>query len=453
MASTSPFFHREVLDDLMKWKNSPRYGKIIEGCPRVGKTTLALEFAKQFDEYLYIDFATCDDAIKDCFETKLGQDLSDFYFYFEVATQKRLSKGSLVIFDNIDLCPRAFSALQLLVGDGRYSYLSIKENRISKKDTPHVHIPADQNYILLRPLSFEEFLYARGKDLLAESYRDNPFSGSPLLHQKLREEFLLYLIVGGMPEAVSAFVATSDFDETERVKTNILKSWLKYIDTYAEDEAIACKKLMRELRSLETRRGAYDFSSLGYKHEDAIAAALFWLETSYMTISSSKLDSLFISDERFYLADTGLFFTLLNPEAKIATSKAFKNILWPKNDQISPIYLENACAVALSQGSSRIRRIHWWGDDWQGDELGAFSPFILINWKAMFEESISAYSPPFFKKEKDRACIESLEKNGYDVWKPAFVGLDSLLVEKNQITYPAYLLEKWDEFIDVSGEN
>ena len=226
-------FRRKVYDELLEWKNnrSKKYALLIRGARRVGKSTIVEEFAnKEFRSYILIDFAHTSTAIKTLFD-----DMSDLDFFFlqlQQLTGKRLYKGeSVIIFDEVQLFPQARQAIKYLVADGRYRYMETGSLLSIRKNTKDILIPSEEHKIDMYPMDFEEFLWATGDEITADTIRyliKNKKASGNTLHRNLMRKFRLYMLVGGMPQAIETYLEDNNLQVVDETKREI-------IDLYEED--------------------------------------------------------------------------------------------------------------------------------------------------------------------------------------------------------------------------
>ena len=220
---------RKIYDTLTLWKNEEagHTAMLIDGARRVGKSYIAEEFAKaEYKSYILIDFNRIPKEITDLFELYLN-DLDTFFLYLSNYYNVKLyERETLVIFDEVQLFPRARSAIKYLVADGRYDYLETGSLMSIKANTKDIVIPSEERHIKMFPLDFEEFLWALDNQLLMDFIRQCFQEHKPMgqaLHRKAMDYFRQYLVVGGMPQAVQAYVQTKDFERVDRIKRDILK--------------------------------------------------------------------------------------------------------------------------------------------------------------------------------------------------------------------------------------
>ncbi len=226
-------FKRKIYDRILRWKeeSAGKYALLIEGARRIGKSTIAEEFAKnEYEEYLILDFANIDEDILNLFNRM--SDLNRFFFELQALSGKSLpQRKSVIIFDEIQFCPKARQAIKYLVKDGRYDYIETGSLISIRKNVEGILIPSEETRIQMYPMDFEEFLWAIGKsptfDFIRNAYESLEALGDTM-HRAIMRDFRLYMLVGGMPQAVNAYLDTVDFTQVDAAKRSILE--LYYAD-------------------------------------------------------------------------------------------------------------------------------------------------------------------------------------------------------------------------------
>ena len=226
-------FKRKIYDEILEWKEkrSSKYALLIKGARRVGKSTIAEEFAKnEFKSYILIDFAHTSKAIIELFDDMY--DLDFFFLQLQQLTGIRLYKNeSVIIFDEVQLFPKARQAIKYLVADGRYKYIETGSLLSIKKNTKDILIPSEEHKISMYPMDFEEFLWAIGDEVTADTIRlllKNKRAAGNAMHRNLMRIFRLYMLVGGMPQAIETYLEQNNLQAVDEVKREI-------IDLYEED--------------------------------------------------------------------------------------------------------------------------------------------------------------------------------------------------------------------------
>ena len=218
---------------MLEWKNnySDRYALMIKGARRVGKSTIAEEFAKnEYKSYICIDFARTSKEIIGLFDDTYNLDF--FFLQLQQYTGTILYEHeSVIIFDEVQLLPKARQAIKYLVADGRYSYIETGSLLSIKKNTENILIPSEEHKISMFPMDFEEFLWAIGDEVTAKTISyllEHKKSAGNAMHRQLMRTFRLYMLIGGMPQAISAYLDRNNLQIVDEVKREI-------IDLYEED--------------------------------------------------------------------------------------------------------------------------------------------------------------------------------------------------------------------------
>ena len=226
-------FTRKIYREILEWKEnrSDKYALLVKGARRVGKSTIVEEFAKkEFKSYIMIDFAHVSKDIKDLFE-----DTYDLDFFFlqlqQLSGTKLYEKESVIIFDEVQLLPKARQAIKYLVADGRYKYIETGSLLSIKKNTKDILIPSEEHKISMYPMDFEEFLWAIGDEVSIETIKillEKKRSAGNAIHRNLMRIFRLYMLIGGMPQAVETYLEKNNLQAVDEIKREI-------VDLYEED--------------------------------------------------------------------------------------------------------------------------------------------------------------------------------------------------------------------------
>lgn len=249
-------FKRKVYDCLKAWKEESdgTSAIMIEGARRVGKSTVVEEFAREeYDDYILIDFSTAEQAVKANFENISNMDT--FFRNLFVLTGKTLeNRKGVIIFDEVQFFPKARQSIKQLVKDGRFDYIETGSLISIQKNVKDILIPSEEENIKMYPMDFEEFLWAMGNKVIVDTCRDAFEKRKPLgndIHRKILKEFRVYMAVGGMPQAVKAYVDGKTYRQIDRVKKGILRLYtndLKKHDSEDGDRAeIVFKSIPEQL--------------------------------------------------------------------------------------------------------------------------------------------------------------------------------------------------------------
>ena len=318
-------FKRKALDLLKDWKENyaPKYAALLEGARRVGKSTIAEEFAKQnYRSYIKIDFANIDDDLLSAFKDITKLDV--FFLRLQTITGVNLyPHESVIIFDEIQLHPKTRQAIKYLVADGRFHYIETGSLISIKRNVEGIVIPSEELKIQMFPLDFEEFLWAVGK---AASYKlvENCYFGEKPLdavdHRMMMEYFRQYLVVGGMPQAVEAFVRERRLEEVEFAKKLILDLYYEDVGKYAGRLKNKVRAIWRAIPgelSLQDKRFSPGAVERGVRMRE-LDAPFDWLASSMTVnlaynVTDPNVGFALAADHegmKCYLADTGLLVSM-----------------------------------------------------------------------------------------------------------------------------------------------
>ena len=361
---------RKIYDALVNWKNenAGSTALLIDGARRVGKSYIAEEFAKtEYRSYIMIDFNKTPQEIKDLFENYLN-DLDTFFMYLSSFYNVKLyERETLIILDEVQLFPRARSAIKYLVADGRYDYIETGSLMSIKKNVSDILIPSEEHHIKMFPLDFEEFLWAFDNDLLMDYIRKCFDKKQPMgqaLHRKAMDYFRQYMIVGGMPQAVQKYIQTRDFDKTDRIKRDILELYRADIAKHAEGYEMKVLQIFDDIPAqLQKHDKKFRLSSL--KKEARFRdyeSAVFWLSDAMITNmcynTSSPEIGLKLNMNRLtfkcYMADTGLLISHSFDENGIVSEDIYKKLLFDKLEFNKGMIVENIVAQMLTASGHKL---------------------------------------------------------------------------------------------------
>lgn len=347
---------RKIYDQLLLWKNK-RKGKsamMIEGARRVGKSYIVKEFAqKEYKSYILIDFFKVGDDIKDLFKN-YKDNLDMLFTYLSTYFSTKLyPRESIIVFDEIEFCPAARAAIKYLVEDGRYDYLetgsllgmkmSTKKKRKKNEKKEDYLVPSEEESMVMHPMDFEEFLWAMGEESLMDFVRMKFAAQEPVgqsMHRKLMDYFRLYMIIGGMPQAILEYLDTKSFEDVDRVKRQILNLYYNCIDNYAGVHTAKVRAIYEAIPGqLQLHEHKFQLSDL---NKDArfrdYDSSFFWLRDAKMvniafnTTEPSIGLGLKQKDNslKCYMNDTGLMISHAFDERGIVSEQLYQKILKDK---------------------------------------------------------------------------------------------------------------------------
>lgn len=367
-------FKRKALVKLKYWKEkkAPKYAVLLEGARRVGKSTIAEEFAKQeYKSYIKIDFANVRKEILDVFEDIAEPDI--FFLRLQTATGITLHKReSVIIFDEIQLMPKVRQAIKYLVADGRYDYIETGSLISIKKNVKDIVIPSEEIKIQVYPMDYEEFMWATGNEtyqVLKELYKRGKAVGNSL-NRKLMRDFRVYMAVGGMPQAVAAYVEGKNFTEIDEVKREIINL---YKDDFFKIDGTGLIGRMYESvpTQLATDKRSYVISAAtGKKKVDKDIERLYNMLDSktvlpcYNVLNPSVTLSQTMDNQTFklYLADTGLFTTMIFSSSGETDENIYTKLLSDSLPADLGYLYENAVAQVIN-AAGRPLYYHTWRKD------------------------------------------------------------------------------------------
>ena len=220
-------FRRKIYEDMLNWKNEQKgeTALLVEGARRIGKSTIVEEFAKrEYDSYMFIDFSVASPEVVRRFDDL--SNIEDLFTYLQFRYNVTLQEGkSVVIFDEVQMAPKARQAIKHLVKDGRYHYIETGSLISIRKNVMDIVIPSEETRLQMFPMDYEEFRWALGDDTTVGLLRQAFIKMRPLgddIHRQMMRNFRLYMLVGGMPQAVAKYIETRSLAEVDRVKRNII---------------------------------------------------------------------------------------------------------------------------------------------------------------------------------------------------------------------------------------
>lgn len=360
---------RKINDTLLKWKNSrSKSALLIDGARRVGKSYVAEEFAKtNYKTYIAIDFNIAPKEITDLFCNYL-HDLDTLFMRLSTFYHTKLYKEeSLIIFDEVQMFPKARGAIKYLVADGRYDFIETGSLMSIKKNVKDIIIPSEEWHINMYPMDFEEFLWALGDETLIPFLKDCFEKKKPvgqLIHRRAMDCFRQYLMIGGMPQAVSEFIETRDFEEADRVKRNILTLYRDEIAKHSERNAFEIESIFDEIPAqLSKHEKKFKLSDIKsganmrrYRQPFNWLADAMIVNNCYNSAEPNV--GLKLNMERktlkCYMADTGLLISHAFDENGIVSEEIYKKLLFDKLSVNNGMIMENIVAQMLTAAGHRL---------------------------------------------------------------------------------------------------
>ena len=361
-------FKRKLYDKLLDWKTN-RKGKtavMIEGARRVDKSTLAKQFAEnEYESYVLIDFSI---ASKDII--KLFDYINDLEYFF-MQLQFRLGVSliehkSLIIFDEVQKCPKARQAIKHLVADGRYDYIETGSLISIHKNVKDIVIPSEEEKMILNPMDYEEFKWAQDDTVFYPQLKilfDKKIAIGDAVTRKLMRDFRIYMVVGGMPQAVSEYIDSHNLQEVDRVKRSIIQ--LYEDDFYKIDPSGRISSLFDAIPAqLNSNASRYQTASVigdnaGTEKVLQLISELRESRTINMAYHANDPGvgmslSMDVSKYKMYVADTGLFITLAFKDKDFTENIIYQKLMSDKLDANLGYVYENMVAQMLTAAGNRL---------------------------------------------------------------------------------------------------
>ncbi len=335
---------RKIYKKLLDWKNESQGKKaiMIEGARRIGKSTICEEFGKnEYESYILVDFAKKDMEVEKYFNSYIN-DLDTFFMLLQTHFGiKLIPRKSLIIFDEVQMFPQARAAIKYLVADGRYDYIETGSLISIKENVKDIVIPSEERHINMYPLDFEEFASALGEELLIEYIRKCFDKKEPLersMHNQAMILFHQYMLVGGMPMPVVAFIENKkDFTEADREKRDILKLYredIMKINARYRSKVLAIFDQIPGFLSQHEKRVMFKQLQDG-SYAEQYEETFFWLSDSMISnecfLCNDPNVGLSLNETRSYvkcyMGDTGLLLSHAFDENELLEDEVYKQIL------------------------------------------------------------------------------------------------------------------------------
>ena len=362
--------YRKAYDKLIEWKTTSkgRSALLIEGARRVGKTTIAEKFGKEnYKSYIIVDFAKASRQVFDDFYDNLNH-LDIFFQVLSLEYNTRLyQRESLIIFDEIQKFPKAREAIKYLVADGRYDYIETGSLISIKENVQDIVIPSEEDRLEMYPLDFEEFLIAEGEELLLEYIKKcygEKKALDPAYHKKASRCIREYMLVGGMPQSVIAYISNGkDFHAADIEKRRIIALYRDDIRKAANKYSSKVSRLFENLSGfLSTHEKRIVFSRIDEGSSDKYDDPIFWLGDSMICnvcyrCNDPNVGFALNEDEAFvkcYMGDTGLLVSLAFSENEISSSGLYRDIMNGKLSLNEGMLHENLIAQILVSNGKKL---------------------------------------------------------------------------------------------------
>ena len=437
-------FKRKIYTQLLQWKeeDSGSTAVLIKGPRRVGKSTIAEQFAKnEYKSYILIDFGKANKDVR-----RLFDDVSDLDYLFnnlQVMFRTQLTpRKSAIIFDEVQRCPNARQAIKYLVQDGRYDYIETGSLISIRKNVSDIIIPSEEVPVEMHPLDYEEFRWALGDfatmPLLKAALNDKkPLSDA--VNRQMMRDFRLYMLVGGMPQAVATYLTTKSLAKVDRVKRNIInlyESDFMKIDPSGNASAIF-KHIPSELTSNSSRYQVTRATIEG--RASALSETIFEMKESlvvniaYHANDPSVGLPLHQDTNRYkiFLCDTGLFVTLAFWDKKFTDNTICQKLLSDKLSADLGYVYENVVAQMLKAGGYELfyytfpteSEKHNYEIDFILSDGAKITPIEVKSSGYKTHVSLDEFCKKFSSRIKNRLLIytKDLKRDGETSYIPAYM--------------------------------
>ena len=396
-------FKRKIYDKFLEWKKNSdgKTALLVEGARRIGKSTIVEEFAKnEYESYILIDFTKASQEV-----FKIFDDISDLNYIFmrlQLIYHKELhERKSLVIFDEVQFCPKARQAIKHLVADHRYDYMETGSLISIRKNVKDILIPSEERTVQMYPMDYEEFKWALGDTVTIKLLRESFEKYQPLgddLNRTMMRDFRLYMLVGGMPKAVSTYIETNNMRLVDEEKRDILR--LYESDFMKIDSSGKAALLFKSIPSqLEKNASRYQVSSvLANQRNSTVLELISEMESSKTVLVSYKSDdpnaglmrTKDLENFKLFVCDTGLFTTMVFMDKDFTENIIYEKLLSGKLSVNLGYLYENVVAQILKANGN-----------------------ALFYYTFLDEKSRHNFEIDFLLARKNKVCPIEIKSSGY----------------------------------------
>ena len=400
-------YKRKIYSKLLEWKKESdgNTALLIEGARRIGKSTVVETFAKEnYKSYILIDFSKASKEVKELFD-----DVSDLEYIFLrlqlIYKTDLYLRDSVIIFDEVQLCPMARQAIKHLVKDHRYDYIETGSLISIKKNIKDILIPSEERRVSMFPMDFEEFLWATGDTSTPKILKSIIEKKVPLgdaVHRRLMRDFRLYMLVGGMPQAVECYNETNNFKKVDEVKRDILKL---YEDDFRKIDATGRITMLFNgiPAQLNTNASRYQVSSvlLGERANTILELIADMVDSKIVQIAYHANDpnvglanAKDLRRFKLFLTDTGLLTTLVFKDKDFTENIIYEKLLSDKlSVNLGYIYENIVAQILATNGNS------------------------LYYYTFLNDSTKHNYEIDFLLSKKNKICPIEVKSSGYNTHK------------------------------------
>ena len=403
-------FKRKVYGKLKEWKelSAGTSALLLEGARRIGKSTIVEEFAKnEYDDYMILDFARENQDIKENFIENMG-DLNTFFRNLFMLKGRALKgKNCVLIFDEVQLFPQARQAIKYLVADGRFDYIETGSLISIKKNVKDILIPSEEYRVKMYPMDFEEYLWALGDEItiptVKNSFEERKALGDTI-HRKIMKTFRTYMVVGGMPQAVDAYVSGKTYAQIDFVKRNIISLYEEDLAKYDTENREKASVIFRTIpEQLENKNSHFKMSLIdkNARYQNYVDAVSFISEAMIgnecINITKPEVALELFADRsnfKLYMGDTGLLVTQIMKNRDSTDEDLYKALVIDNLGINQGMIIENIVAQMLRAS---------------GHDL-YFHEYLYKAEKAVKEKK---YEIDFMIVKKKKICPIEVKSSGY----------------------------------------
>ncbi|MBU5480618.1 ATP-binding protein [Blautia sp. MSJ-19] len=356
-------FRRKAYAKLLQWKElaAGTSAVLLEGARRIGKSTIVEEFAKnEYDDYMILDFARENRDVQNLFIDDMDDMDSFFRNLFLLKGRDLKGKNCVLIFDEVQLFPQARQAIKYLVADGRYDYIETGSLISIRKNIQNILIPSEEYRIKMYPMDFEEYLWALGDTVTFAAIKNSYEKRKPLgdsIHRKIMKKFRTYMVIGGMPQAVSAFVEGKTFAQIDFIKRNILSLYEEDLAKYDQDNREKASVVFRTIpEQLENKNSHFKFSLIdkNARYQNYVDAVSFVSESMMgnecINVTKPEVALELFADRsnfKLYMGDTGLLVTQIMKSRDETDEDLYKALIIDNLGINQGMIIENMVAQML----------------------------------------------------------------------------------------------------------
>lgn len=447
-------FKRKIYDKLLDWKKISQGDRaiLIEGARRIGKSTVVKEFAQnEYKSFIFIDFNIAAETVKSAFINYMS-DLDTFFMILSAEYGVTLyRRDSVIVFDEVQKFPIARQAIKYLVADGRYDYIETGSLISIKENVSDITIPSEERRMFMYPMDLEEFGWALGEKELMEYIRKCYIEEIPLEHNLHTKSMLIlrqYILVGGMPKSLSAYLENDrNFEKADIEKRDILnlyKEDIMKIKAGYRSSVLAIFDQIPAFLSKSERRVVMSNLQKGSafpKYHDTF----YWLADSMIVNEcfncSDPNVGLSLNEDRTYIkcymGDTGLLISHTFDENEIADEQLYKEILLGKLSVNEGMFYENVVAQMLVAAGHKLYFYTKYDPISHRNEMEI--DFLLSN-----NSKLRYKIFPIEVKSTDKYSTRSLskfdEKFHHRIGRNYIIHPKNLKKEENTLFIPAYMV-------------